>query len=117
MNGVDQMFIVDSLKIKSLNFSNEVPDYSFNSFGFGATLIDSSYHPSIWSLSNDNKEIAIGNLGCYGEDPAPFAPLPGFLIETCNPGLDWEVLKLSENKMWLRINYQDNEYEVHLKEL
>jgi hypothetical protein len=109
------------LHIKTLDFSTNIALHTISEYRFSVTADDTvNYVEGWWGLIDKNKEIIISNINCFASSntPPPVAPIPGFLTDgTCNSlPLTWKILKLSDRKMWLVTNFQNNTYEVHLKQ-
>jgi hypothetical protein len=120
-NGQNQMFLTDSLHIDYVHLDN-YSTYSGEYGGFWMTFTDSTKKiPSYWSLAPESKKtkIVFGIFGCLLTDTAavPVQPLPGYLSDgSCNDVL-WDITKLSNSRMWLKISYYGNDYELHLKKI
>lgn len=121
-NGIDQMSIVNSLNIASLHFHSK-EDLTPGGFSFSVSFSDTTnFNDSNWTLLNNDNDLYVGTLGCYSTAavPPPFVSVPGFISDgNCDssPLPIWEIIKLSQNKLWLKINFLDNNYEVHLKKM
>lgn len=119
-NGVHQTDRIDSLNIDYIHLDN-YSTYSEGYGGFWMTFTDTTKKiPSYWALASGskNKKIVFGIFGCLLTDTAvAFQPLPGYLSDgSCNDPL-WDISKLSNNRMWLKISFNGNEYEVHLNKI
>jgi len=109
VNGQDVTAQMDSLNIDHFHLDDEKQIIGGDG-GFWVIYVDTTtVQYESWSLHyKDKEEIEFGVVS------AKFAPLPGFFYTPSSNS--WQILKLSNNRFWLKINFNDQEYEVHLKE-
>lgn len=121
-NGYNKKFITDTLNIDYVHLDNYTT-YSGGYGGFWMTYTDSTKKiASYWALaSGSNKtKIVFGTFGCLltNMPEVPVQPLPGYLSDgSCNDDVLWDIIKLSNSRMWLKTSLDGNEYEVHLKKI
>lgn len=119
-NGIDQMARIDTLKIDHLHF-NDKDEYVGGNGEFWVVFVDTSKMFSRWALIYPGKEqIDFIPFGCLAGPgvPVPFQPLPGFLSDgNCDGEIRWDIIKLTNSKIWIKISLNNNEYEVHLKKI
>ena len=119
-NGYNQKQHTDSLHIDYLHLDNNTT-YSGGYGGFWMTFKDSTQKiPSYWALSSGSRKtkIVFGIFGCLLTNTSvPFQPLPGYLSDGSCDDPAWEISKLSNTRMWLKITFNGKIYEVHLKKI
>ncbi len=119
-NGVNIKYQTDTLHLDYIHLDN-YNTYSGGYGGFWMAFKDTTKKiPSYWTLApgSNKTKIVFGIFGCLlTNTPVPFKPLPGYLSDgTCND-LPWDIVKLTNNMMWLRISLNDTTYEVHLNKI
>jgi len=109
VSGEDETAQMDTLHIAYFHFDTNRPEVGGEgSFWVAYTDTTTEIHSS-WSLHLPEKKYIE-----FGVVSGKFAPLPGFFFNPSdNP---WKILKLSNHRFWIEINYNGDEIEVHLKE-
>ncbi|HYV91001.1 MAG TPA: hypothetical protein VE978_04430 [Chitinophagales bacterium] len=120
-NGIDQMARIDTLNITYFSFGGPMEiDPNVNTFD--VLISNSVFYYSEWNfVGSDEKQLYTGTFGCGSHPPdivPAFQPLPGFRGSCSWDSIVlWNITKLTQKKLWLEAQINNNNYEVHLKPL
>lgn len=120
VNGIDQMSRIDTLNITYFYFGEPMtidPNVNY----FRVRIADTVSYEAGWHfVGSDEKQLYTGTFGCGVPPytPMPFQPLPGFSASCAFDSIIiWDITKLTQKKIWLKAQFNNNNYEVHLKQL